>query len=230
MPDSATDWLPGLRFGPHVLLEVTDTGCGMDAETQAHLFEPFFTTKPVGEGTGLGLATIYGIVEQHGGRIVCSSGLGQGTTFRVFLPCLEVPVAEPTPAPAAAPVAGGTEVILLVEDDPAVLRMAATFVGRYGYQVVCAASPAEALRLAASMERLDLLLSDVILPEMNGRELYAHVAALKPGVRVLYISGYPGEVLSDRGHLEEGIRLLQKPFTAAALAARVRETLDAEEG
>ena len=219
--------LLGLRCRPHVLLEVTDTGCGMDAETQKHLFEPFFTTKPVGEGTGLGLATIHGIVEQHGGRIVCESRPGQGSSFRVYLPRLASANAEPTEATTAPPPTGGAETILLVEDDPAVLRMAATFLARYGYQVVSAASPAEALRLAATMQPLDLLLSDVIMPEMSGRELYAKVAELKPGVRVLYMSGYPGGVLSERGYPGAGIRLVQKPFTCAALATQVRETLAA---
>jgi PAS domain S-box-containing protein len=229
-PGGAAAALPGSAPGPQVLLEVADTGCGMDRETLKHLFEPFFTTKPVGEGAGLGLSTIQGIIEQHGGRIVCQSRRGQGTRFRIYLPPSATAAAtEPAAVPTSTPPAGGAETILLVEDDPAVLKMTEAFLSRYGYQVVSAATPTEALQRVTTMARLDLLLSDVIMPEMNGRELSARVAALKPDAKVLYMSGYPGEVLSERGQLQKGIRLVPKPFTAAALIASVRETLDAPE-
>jgi CheY-like chemotaxis protein len=213
--------------GAHVCLTVADTGSGMDAETQKHVFEPFFTTKEVGKGSGLGLATVYGIVRQHSGNITFESRLGQGTTFSICLPRLPPGgEADESPASAAPDLAKGTETLLLVEDDEGVREMAEIFLTRYGYRVLAADTPSAALRLAAAAERLDLLLTDVIMPEMNGRDLYERTALTKPGLRVLFMSGYARDILSPQGSLDEGLHFLAKPFTAAALAAKVREVLD----
>ena len=210
--------------GEYVRLEVTDTGCGMDEETQKHVFEPFFTTKEVGRGSGLGLATVYGIVQQHGGHVWFHSRAGEGTTFLVCLPRAAA-VATPVEAVSPGAVCGGSESILLVEDDQDVRQMAALFLRRYGYDVVAAGSPGDAVRLAAEMPHLDLLVTDLIMPELNGREVYERVAAVRPGIRVLYMSGYAREVISHHGVLDGGIVFLQKPFSAPVLAGKVREAL-----
>jgi len=216
----------GPRPGPYVLMTISDTGCGMDAETQKHIFEPFFTTKGVGQGSGLGLPTVYGIVQQHGGHIDFESRTGQGTTFRIWLPRLTAAAVPGDGAKAElAPAGRSMETILLVDDDDGVREMAKAFLERQGYRVLSAASPSAALRLAAEPGPIDLLLSDVIMPETNGRDLHAQVLALRPGIKALFMSGYARDVLSREGHHAEGLRFVPKPFTAAALAARVREAL-----
>jgi PAS domain S-box-containing protein len=220
---------PGLVPGPYVLVRVTDTGCGMDEETQKHIFEPFFTTKDIGQGSGLGLATVCGIVEEHGGHIDFDSCVGRGTVFRICLPRLEpedapagtVMLADPAPESV-----GGTETVLLVEDDTGVRDMAQAFLRRYGYRVLNADTPAAALHLAASADRLDLVLSDVVMPELNGRELCRRIVALRPAAKVLFMSGYTGDILSRHGSLDDGVLLLAKPFSAVDLATKVREVLD----
>src|SRR5437667_1891766 len=214
--------------GRYVLLQVSDNGVGMDALVQAHVFEPFFTTKPRGKGTGLGLATVYGIVRQSGGHITVESTVGQGAMFRIYLPRVEAPL-DPTsrPTPVAAP-AAGTETILVAEDERLVRVLAQKVLERAGYRVLVGAGGADALALA---ERHDgpilLLLTDVVMPEMNGRELARRLTGVRPGVRVLYMSGYADEAVAQHGVLDPGTAFLQKPFTPEALAKKVRGVLDA---
>ncbi len=220
---------PGMRPGACVLLEVADTGTGMDAQTQARIFEPFFTTKEQGRGTGLGLSTVYGIVKQSEGYILVESEVGRGTTFRVFLPRVEAAVERlGRPEASTAAPEGGTETILLVEDEPMVLDFTAIALRDLGYRVLEASSGEEALRVLeqSGTRETHLLLTDVVMPRMNGRALADRVRALKPGIRVLLVSGYAGEAPRE----SDGIGttpLLQKPFTATTLAQRVRDALDA---
>jgi PAS domain S-box-containing protein len=215
--------------GPYVMIGVSDTGCGMDAETFSHLFEPFFTTKEKGKGTGLGLATSYGIVKQHGGSIWAYSEPGRGTTIKIYLPIPSDPV-EPDPTPVqkqAARGARGAETIILAEDDEQVRNLAEIVLKRHGYQVLAAGS-GEALlsRLSSYEEPVHLLLTDVIMPDMNGKELLGRVCELHPDVRVLYMSGYTDNVIAHHGVIDAGIHFIEKPFTVQALAAKVREVLD----
>jgi PAS domain S-box-containing protein len=213
--------------GDFVRLRVRDDGCGMDEATRLRVFEPFFTTKPVGQGTGLGLATVYGIVRQNGGFVVVDSAPGAGTTVSIHLPrhapserCAPTPV--PTPS---LPV--GHERVLLVEDEPALLRTTRRMLEQLGYDVVSTSSPAEALRIAAAPSRpFELLVTDVVMPELHGLDLAERVRAISPGVRCLFVSGYPAEVLATHGSLPEGTALLPKPFAPGALAAAVRRALD----
>ena len=227
LDDAFTDRHPGIRAGAYVVLTVSDTGVGMTAETRSRIFEPFFTTKEPGKGTGLGLASVYGIVKQSDGYISVDSEPGRGATFQIYLP--RVDAADPGSAPPAPalPMRGTAETILLVEDDPEVRELVAEILGDYGYRVITASRPADAMRLGDGEERIDLLLTDVVMPEMSGRELAGQLTARHPELRVLYMSGYSDEVLASRGVIDPGIRLLMKPFTSAALTSQVRETLDA---
>jgi two-component system cell cycle sensor histidine kinase/response regulator CckA len=212
---------------PYAMLSVADTGVGMDAETRAHLFEPFFTTKETGKGTGLGLATVYGIVKQSEGGISVTSEPGRGATFRVFLPLVDPAARVPGEegGPAAPP--RGMETVLLVEDEAMVRRVTRGMLERLGYSVLEAAGPAEALeKYLPSGARIDLLLTDVVMPGMSGAELAALFRADKPAMRVLYASGYPGEMVAQHASLAAGIPFVAKPFTEAALARTVREVLD----
>jgi len=216
-----------VRPGPYVLLAVTDTGIGMTADTVAHIFEPFYTTKESGQGTGLGLSTVYGIVKQSGGYIWVYSELGKGTTFKVYLPrvkdAVEVSVAE-TPASTTHK---GYETILLVEDEPAVRELTQIVLTARGYTVIEALTPEDAVRLAVNKgAEIHLLLTDVVMPGISGRELAKRLTGLYPNLRVLYMSGYTYNVIAQDGTLEEGISFLQKPFTPHVLAQRVREVLD----
>jgi len=216
----------GLMPGEFVLLAVSDNGCGMDAETQAHLFEPFFTTKDVGQGTGLGLATVYGVVRQNQGFVNVYSEPGLGTTFKIYLPRHVAAAAEPPERrPQTAP--RGSETILLVEDEPAILELTQRVLERQGYAVLPARTPGEALRLAdAHGDRIDLLLSDVIMPEMNGRDLAARLRAAHPAVRHLFMSGYTANVIAKQGVLDPGVHFLQKPFSPNELVDKVRGVLE----
>jgi signal transduction histidine kinase/ActR/RegA family two-component response regulator len=216
----------GARPGPHVMLAVSDTGTGIPREIQAQIFEPFFTTKEQGKGTGLGLATVYGIVKQSGGYIEVDSEPGQGTTFRIYLPRLEAAVTvDRSVRPAAA--AGGTETILLVEDEEGVRELARDILRASGYTVLEARNGAEALLLFERHQGpLDMLLTDVVMPRMSGRELAERLAPLRPELSVLYMSGYTDDAVIRHGVLGAGTAFLQKPFTPAALVLRVRETLD----
>ena len=219
---------PGGRPGRWVVIAFRDDGQGIPPEVQAHLFEPFFTTKAPGKGTGLGLATVYGIVEQSGGFVTVDSAPGAGTTFRIHLPRVDEPAvraAEPDRGAAAAP--RGTETILVVEDEPAVLRVAKEALERQGYRTLVAAGPGEALELVrARGDGIALLLTDVVMPGMNGSELVAAAREIVPGLKALYMSGYGVHILAPHGALAPGIELLQKPFTADALVCRVRDVLD----
>jgi PAS domain S-box-containing protein len=218
---------PGAAPGEYAVLTVSDTGEGMDRETLTHIFEPFFTTKGPGRGTGLGLATVYGIVQQAGGAIYAYSEPGQGTTFRIYLPRWTggAGAAVAREEPAAPP--AGTETVLLVEDEPAILTLGQAILERQGYRVLAARSPAEALGLAAQEPgEIHLLATDVVLPGMNGRELYARLHALRPGLKCLYLSGYTADAISQRGVLPDGVSFLQKPYSLKTLAEKVRAVLD----
>jgi two-component system cell cycle sensor histidine kinase/response regulator CckA len=213
--------------GNYVRLTVGDTGAGMSPEVQSHIFEPFYTTKPVGQGTGLGLATVYGIIRQNDGFVDVYSVLGHGTSFRFYFPAAGS-AAEVTEAdqPAASP-QGGRETILLVEDEAAILKISKLILERLGYHVVSAGSPAEALKKAGEYNTtIDLLVTDVVMPQMNGRELARRISALHPHANCLFVSGYTTDVTGSRGMLDEGVHFLSKPFTTAQLAAKIREVLD----
>ena len=213
--------------GRYVVLQVTDTGSGMDAMTLARIFEPFFTTKARGRGTGLGLATVYGIVRQSGGHVTVESAPGAGTTFRMYLPQVEeaLTVAAPSQPPAAT---AGSGTILLVEDERMVRVLARKVLEQAGYRVLVAEGGAEALELARGHSGvIDLLVTDVVMPEMSGREVVRRLLQERPAVRVLYMSGYSDEAVAQHGVLDVGTAFIAKPFTPTTLAAKVREVLHA---
>ncbi len=218
----------GTEPGAYVMLAVSDTGSGMDAETRKKIFEPFFTTKQPGQGTGLGLATVYGIVKQSGGRIEVYSEPGEGTSFKVYLPF----VAEKAKPLVRSSVSnsgdgGGQETVLVVEDEKMVCRLAVKLLKRRGYQVLSAATPGEAIALVQQHEgTIDLLLTDVIMPKMNGRKLADKITNLRPEIKVLFTSGYTQNVIAHHGVLDEKVEFLAKPYSLDALATRVREVLD----
>lgn len=218
----------GLPPGRYVQLSFSDNGVGMTPEVQANVFEPFFTTKAIGKGTGLGLATVYGIVKQNRGHVEVSSRPGEGTTFRILLPAcasLDEPSGQ---RDANADLPRGDETLLLVEDEPAVLQLAREMLTPLGYTILSAASPQEALQFAAPPQgRIDLLVTDVVMPGMGGGELAQRMLALRPGLRLLFISGYPAAMSARDGALAEGVHFLPKPYRQADLAKKVREVLDA---
>ena len=213
--------------GDYVMIQASDTGCGMDKEAQARIFEPFFTTKGQDKGTGLGLATSYGIVRQHGGSIWVYSEPGQGTTFKIYLPlAAEQAQAAPQPPGRTEPVAASATV-LVVEDDPAVRRLACSILGRRGYRVIESEDEEHAIELARRHEGpLHLLLSDVVMPVMKGPEVYQSVVATHPEVRVLYMSGYTDKEITRQGVLNAGVQFIQKPFTVNGLLEKVAETIN----
>ena len=225
--DAANALHPGQPPGDYVRLSVRDNGCGMDPETLGRLFEPFFTTKEVGQGTGLGLPTVYGIVKQNGGFIDVDSAPGRGSTFEIFLPrhgyaSLPAPAAAPAP-----PAVGGRETILLVEDEPSILAIGREMLKNLGYQVLGAASPGEALRQAQTHAgKIQLLITDVVMPGMNGSDLAQQLAILHPGIRRLFMSGYTADIIAHHGILHDDVHFIQKPFTLKELAAKVREILN----
>jgi PAS domain S-box-containing protein len=219
----------GASPGDYVHLSVRDDGCGMTEATLAHIFEPFFTTKDVGEGTGLGLATVYGAVQQNGGAVTVTSARGRGTTFDIYLPRHAGPAKQADSDRAPAPVARGSETILLVEDEPKILKLAATVLESAGYTVLRANSPSEAIRLASGhVGTIHLVLSDVIMPDMNGRDLARRLVALHPTLKRVFMSGHPAGVIASRGMLEQGVHFIPKPFSIAELTAKVRAVLDTE--
>jgi len=214
--------------GDYVVCAVSDDGCGMTSEVMAHIFDPFYTTKGVGEGTGLGLATVYGIVKQNNGFINVYSEEGKGSTFRIYLPRFSGEAERKTEVSDDAKSPGGGETILLVEDDRTVLMTTQAFLKQFGYSVLAAASPEEAFRVAGEYAGpIHLLITDVILPGMNGREMAKRLAEARPGMKVLYMSGYTANVIAHRGILEEDVMFLSKPFTRNALSRKVREALGA---
>src|ERR1700751_5725844 len=220
-----------LRAGDYVMVSISDTGGGMDAETQSHIFEPFFTTKGP-KGTGLGLSTVYGIVKQSGGYIWVFSEVGRGTTFKIYLPrvpSVEEPLVQPAVSRSQSQKAEpGTETILLVEDEATLRYLARQYLEKQGYKVIEAADGAVAMQIAVAHEGvIHLLLTDVIMPGMNGRELAQRISEIRPNVKVLYMSGYTENVIGTDGTLDAGVRLLQKPFNLRDLKSKVREVLDA---
>ena len=216
-----------LAPGDYVLLTVRDTGAGMDAETLSHIFEPFYTTKQKGKGTGLGLATVYGIVKQSGGSINVQSKPNSGTTFRIYLPRT-----EDMPKRVAAPkgeMQRGSETILVVEDNRTVRQLTTEMLMTRGYRVLSADSGEEAMRLCKNCEGgVDLLLTDVIMPQESGPSLAERVTRMKPDIKVLYMSGYAEEMINQQGLLDGTVALLTKPFTMHELAMKVREVLDSK--
>jgi two-component system cell cycle sensor histidine kinase/response regulator CckA len=219
---------PDLLPGGHVLLTVADTGCGMDEKTKSRIFEPFFTTKEVGKGTGLGLATVYGIVKQSNGGIEVHSEVGRGTSFRIYLPRqLEAPRGRPSDA-GRRRFPQGSETILLVEDENEVRRLGLVILQANGYTVLEASNAQEALKIAAAHSGpLHLLVTDVVMPGMSGRQLAEQLLSGRPGLKVLYLSGYADEAVSRYGVLIAGMAFMQKPFTPTSLASKVREVLGA---
>jgi two-component system cell cycle sensor histidine kinase/response regulator CckA len=219
-----------VRPGRYVMLAVSDTGMGMSPDTIAHIFEPFYTTKESGRGTGLGLSTVYGIVKQSGGYIWVYSEPGHGTTFKVYLPRVEEAV-ESLPVEKIGEgdrKRTGTETILLVEDEPQLRELTRSVLQARGYEVVEAKNSAEAEQLAEKYgAKIHLLLTDVIMPGISGRELAKRLSAQRPALRVLYMSGYTYNVIAQGGTLERGVAFLQKPFTPRVLVEKVREVLDA---
>lgn len=218
---------PGFCAGDFVLLAVSDNGCGMDSETLSHVFEPFFTTKEAGKGTGLGLATIYGIVKQNNGFINVYSELDQGSTFKIYLRRHASDNEQTPKADAIIADAGGSETILLVEDEPMILDVTMTMLQHLGYNVLPADTPGTAIRLAGEKsEDIHLLVTDVVMPEMNGRDLAKNLVFLYPNLKLLFMSGYTANVIAHHGVLDKGVQFIQKPFTMKDLAAKIREVLD----
>jgi CheY-like chemotaxis protein len=216
---------PHARFGPHVMLAVSDTGEGMDAETLSRIYEPFFTTKPQGKGTGLGLSTVYGIVEQSGGSIEVYSEKGRGTTFKIYLPRVEAR-AEHTAAAEQTPPLTGSETVLLVEDESALRGMIREALEEAGYRVLDAATPRQALAIAESHQgNIHMMLTDVVMPGMSGRDLAERLKPLRPGAAVVYMSGYTDDAIGQHGLLDAGTHFLQKPFTSQRLLLKCREVL-----
>jgi PAS domain S-box-containing protein len=217
---------PGLTPGRFVTLSVSDDGRGIDPEVVEHIFEPFFTTKGVGEGTGLGLATVFGIVKQNDGYIAVDSEPGRGTTFRLFLPRSGEAVTEAVGGAARDVPKGRGETVLLVEDEAPVLELGEQMLQSLGYHVLTARTPHDAIRAVESRKGdIQLLVTDVVMPGMNGRELAARLLAFKPGLKCLYVSGYTADVIANRGVLDPGVKFLQKPFSMTDLALRVRDAL-----
>jgi len=217
----------GVTPGPHVMLSVSDTGVGIDETTRARIFEPFFTTKEQGKGTGLGLSTVFGIVKQSGGNISVESAPGQGTTFRLYFARTNEAPTEATPYSVATSFRGN-ETLLLVEDEDQVRTLVQGILKRHGYRVIEARLPSEALLLSTQYEEtIELLVTDVVMPQMNGRQLAERLRSSRPEMDVLYVSGYTDNAINPGGVLEPGIAFLQKPITPLALTRMVRQVLDA---
>jgi len=227
VPDGGATKPPEIPAGRYILLAVADTGDGMDESIKANLFEPFFTTKELGKGTGLGLATVYGIIKQCGGQITVESQLGHGSTFKIYLPQVEEETVTVVPEPESLPLLSGNEIVLLVEDDKTVRNLACRILRSSGYAVLEASNGAEALRRCEQhYGPLHLLLIDVVMPQMSGREVAQRLTRSRPELKVLYMSGYTDDSILRHGVLDEEIAFLHKPFTPEALTRKVREVLD----
>jgi CheY-like chemotaxis protein len=227
LDESYTREYPELQPGQYVRLAVSDTGCGMDEIIKARLFEPFFTTKEVGKGTGLGLATVYGIVKQAGGHVSVYSEPGQGTTFKIYFPCAhEAPVARPEVSPRSVATTSGTETVLVVEDEDGVRALTRRVLQNDGYKVLEARHGVEALEVCGEQEGpVHLVVTDVVMPKMNGPQLAELMRGMWPNLRVLFLSGYTDRALLHSGLLDGNHNFLQKPFTPHDLASKVREML-----
>lgn len=217
----------GVSPGEYVMLTVADTGCGMDEQTLENIFEPFYTTKELGRGTGLGLSTVYGIVKQHGGNIWAYSEPGMGSTFKVYLPVSEERTLTPEQTSQPCSDKGGSENILLVEDNRQVRELAFTVLKQQGYTVLAAETGQEAISLINSCSKeVHMLLTDVVMPEIDGKQLFERLRSIYPDLKVIYMSGYPETVIARHGMMEGGVNFISKPFSIKALAAKVREVLD----
>jgi CheY-like chemotaxis protein len=218
---------PGAKPGSYVMLDVSDTGTGMSTEVQSHLFEPFFTTKEKGKGTGLGLSTVYGIVKQSNGYISAYSEEGRGTTFKVYLPRVDEPAVHAKPPVPPDARIKGSETILLVEDELSIRRLMQSMLRICGYTVLDAPDGREALKIFEGIESpIDLLITDVVMPKMGGRELAKRIVGVRPKTKILFVSGYSEEAVLYQGIFDPGTAFLQKPFTPDSLARKVREVLD----
>ena len=225
--DSKRAETPEFITGEYVLLTVSDTGTGMSREVCEKIFEPFFTTKELGKGTGLGLSTVFGIVKQNDGFIYVASEPEKGTTFKIYLPRFEAETAQVASEEVAVKRPTGTETILLVEDDEAILNLSRMILEKLGYRVLAAPTPGHAIHLVEDHPGdIHLLITDVVMPEMNGRELAEQLSAIRPNLKRLYMSGYTADLIAHRGILDEGVNFIQKPFGRDELAAKVRQVLD----
>jgi len=223
---------PELSPGRYVVILVRDNGCGMDAETLPNIFEPFYTTKEQGKGTGLGLATVYGIIHQNNGHILVKSLIGEGTTFTIFLPRVEAELTrQEEKGEPKLPQGGHNLVVLLVEDEIALIDLAIDTLEELGYNVISSTKPLDAVILAQQHTgKIDLLITDVIMPGMNGQLLAERVREIKPEIKCLFMSGYSADIIADQGILPTGVNFIQKPFTLQDLANRVSEVLRLGEG
>lgn len=213
----------------YAVVSVTDTGVGMDEKTREKIFEPFFTTKETGKGTGLGLAMVYGIIKQHNGYINCYSELGKGTSFKIYLPLFEsMPVSKTVTEGAAVAVpTGGTETILVAEDEESVRRLMKEVLEEDGYKVIEAADGEEAVnKFMENKDKIDLLLLDIVMPKMNGKEVYERIKKIKPDIKLLMASGYPADFITQKGIIEEGFNFVAKPMSPTKLLMKVRGVLD----
>jgi signal transduction histidine kinase/ActR/RegA family two-component response regulator len=218
---------PGFLQGDYVLLAVSDNGCGMDKETLDKLFEPFFTTKDMGKGTGLGLSMVYGIVKQNNGFINVYSESGKGTAFRIYLPRHRGMISDIPPEKVRHISKAQGETVLIVEDESAILELGLAMLEKLGYKVLTAGTPGEAMELAgAHPQTVDLLITDVVMPQMNGRDLAGRIAAHFPLIKILFMSGYTANVIAHHGVLDEGVNFLQKPFSVHELAVKIRQALE----
>jgi two-component system cell cycle sensor histidine kinase/response regulator CckA len=218
-----------MEAGNYVMLIVTDTGCGMDAGTQARIFEPFFTTKGQGKGTGLGLATVYGVVKQSGGFIWVYSEVDHGTTFKIYLPQVSADLERGVPEKTLGGTHPGTETVLFVEDEESVRELVRDYLGKSGYRVLEAADGIQALEIAtAHRGPIHILVTDVVMPRLSGRELVTRITVARPELKILYISGYTDDSIFRHGVLEGGVAFLQKPFNLKDLAQKIRQVLDGE--
>lgn len=215
-----------IQEGDFALLSITDSGSGMDAETLDHAFEPFYTTKEVGEGTGLGLATVYGIVKQNNGVIHVYSEVGMGTTFKIYLPRYTGQLPKRKEREESEKTSG-KETILIVEDEAAILNLTKRYLEQSGYTILAASNPMEAIGIAHDFEgQIDLLLSDVVMPGMDGKALETKLRKIKPGIKTMFMSGYSANVIEQRGILDEGIEFIEKPFTMRALTSHIRRIFE----
>ena len=216
----------GGKIGNYVMLCVSDTGCGMDDATQNRIFDPFFTTKEKGKGTGLGLATVFGIIKQHGGEIWVYSEIGCGSTFKIIFPQLSEASPEAPPVRKETAIRGEGEYVMVVEDEEAVRKLVCQMLERQGYHVIEAQYPEESLKIAQTSSQIDLLISDVVMPDMNGKQVFSLLREIRPELKVLFMSGYTEDIIAHHGILEKNLHFISKPFSEITLSQKVREVLE----